>query len=434
MVAGAWATIVAGIVGSVAAMDAIRTDGMVANEPVVAATEWVALVLLVTGAWSSVRRPIAASGCALVATGIGVPILAGVPGVPAWATSMGIGFAPLMVAAAVMVAVEFAGVGRRTLRVLPWILAGAAAALIAASVAPIEEAPCLRRCPDVAVPLADLVGSSPAVAAGAAVSLISFVGAARAVSAHSNRFSGPAAGALVAVLLMAVAQGVRAAAWTHIGAWPWGAFALAAGAAVLGGTVLAERLGRIRVTAAVRRATERLRGGAVGRAIFPGLDGDGWLDAEGRPVADRGAFPTELVDDEGVVAMLAIGSRPRTVSAGELDPVDLLAIRNARMTATALAQVAWLEESQRAITAASRHERERIEHDLHDGAQQRLVSALLFLAVARRELADSEVLTDAESQIRIALERLRELSHGPGSRGSGSRGSGSHDGREGRST
>ncbi|UWS76998.1 sensor histidine kinase [Streptomyces noursei] len=61
-------------------------------------------------------------------------------------------------------------------------------------------------------------------------------------------------------------------------------------------------------------------------------------------------------------------------------------------------------------------ERRRIERDLHDGAQQRLVSLNVLLGLARLDAApDSPVaaqLATAQEQVTLAVEELRELSRG----------------------
>jgi signal transduction histidine kinase len=78
---------------------------------------------------------------------------------------------------------------------------------------------------------------------------------------------------------------------------------------------------------------------------------------------------------------------------------------------------AGLAESRIALLRAADSERHRIERDLHDGAQQRLVALLVRLRVAEEQLPQepgraAQVLTDAETELRIALDELRELAHG----------------------
>lgn len=76
-----------------------------------------------------------------------------------------------------------------------------------------------------------------------------------------------------------------------------------------------------------------------------------------------------------------------------------------------------LEESQTALLRAADSERHRIERDLHDGAQQRLIALLIRLRVAEEQLPQepgraAQVLSDAETELETALAELRELSHG----------------------
>jgi signal transduction histidine kinase len=78
---------------------------------------------------------------------------------------------------------------------------------------------------------------------------------------------------------------------------------------------------------------------------------------------------------------------------------------------------AGLEESRTALLRTANEERRRIERDLHDGAQQRLVALLIRLRVAEDQLPQepgraAQMLTDAETELGLALEELRELSHG----------------------
>src|SRR4051794_27864715 len=82
------------------------------------------------------------------------------------------------------------------------------------------------------------------------------------------------------------------------------------------------------------------------------------------------------------------------------------------------AQVVDLQTARSRIIAAADAERRRIERDLHDGAQQRLVSLALTLGLARRQ-ADSgdenalrESIALSEKEARLAIEELRELARG----------------------
>ncbi|MCW2648353.1 MAG: domain S-box [Pseudonocardiales bacterium] len=89
------------------------------------------------------------------------------------------------------------------------------------------------------------------------------------------------------------------------------------------------------------------------------------------------------------------------------------------LLATAIANAdskSELAASRRRIVAASDEARRRIERDLHDGTQQRLVTLLLRLAAVRKAAPAGEVLTAAlsrvETELASALDELREMSRG----------------------
>ena len=76
-----------------------------------------------------------------------------------------------------------------------------------------------------------------------------------------------------------------------------------------------------------------------------------------------------------------------------------------------------LSASRSRLLSASDNARRRLEHDLHDGAQLRLTWLALHLreavGVARREPEHvSALLEQAESELQLAIDELRELAHG----------------------
>ena len=95
-----------------------------------------------------------------------------------------------------------------------------------------------------------------------------------------------------------------------------------------------------------------------------------------------------------------------------------LAIEIARLRVELRRQLAEVEASRARIVAAANEERRRIERDLHDGAQQRLVSIGLALRHAQHELTAaspqraSETLEGAVAEIEVAIDELRELARG----------------------
>jgi signal transduction histidine kinase len=80
-------------------------------------------------------------------------------------------------------------------------------------------------------------------------------------------------------------------------------------------------------------------------------------------------------------------------------------------------RVTDLTESRAAVVDAADAERRRIERDLHDGAQQRLVSLAMNLGLARATLKDlpedaRAVLAEAHEEAKEALSELRNLVRG----------------------
>jgi len=80
-------------------------------------------------------------------------------------------------------------------------------------------------------------------------------------------------------------------------------------------------------------------------------------------------------------------------------------------------QVETLTESRDAIAAAAEAERVRIERDLHDGAQQRLVALAMNLGLAREKLqtdpaSASGYVTQAHEDAKAALSELRSIARG----------------------
>jgi signal transduction histidine kinase len=120
----------------------------------------------------------------------------------------------------------------------------------------------------------------------------------------------------------------------------------------------------------------------------------------GRPVALLAHRPG-LLDDPGLVE--------------EIDTAARLVLDNERLRAETSAQLEDLRASRTRIVERGDAERRRLERDLHDGAQQRLVSLMLSLRLARLGSGpdtDLAALEDAEAELRQALVELRELAHG----------------------
>jgi signal transduction histidine kinase len=102
----------------------------------------------------------------------------------------------------------------------------------------------------------------------------------------------------------------------------------------------------------------------------------------------------------------------------EVTAAARLALENERLQAEVRAQLEDLRSSRARIVEAGDAERTRLERDLHDGAQQRLVALSLSLRLLCTQLRPS---TDpavrarlglAEAELDGAISELRELAHG----------------------
>ena len=93
-----------------------------------------------------------------------------------------------------------------------------------------------------------------------------------------------------------------------------------------------------------------------------------------------------------------------------------LAIDNERLKANLRARVEELRVSRMRIVEAQDHARRRIERDLHDGAQQQLVSLSLDLRLLKSKLngneAAAETVDALSEKLATALAELRELARG----------------------
>ena len=138
------------------------------------------------------------------------------------------------------------------------------------------------------------------------------------------------------------------------------------------------------------------------------------VDARGIPAKPApGQQRTSLIRERHVVAVLghAPGLLDDEQLVEEVTAASRLALENERLQAEVRARVEELRASRARIVGAGDAERKRLERDLHDGAQQRLVGLALSLRLLCSRLAIPE-LERAEAELRLAVEELRELAHG----------------------
>jgi signal transduction histidine kinase len=138
------------------------------------------------------------------------------------------------------------------------------------------------------------------------------------------------------------------------------------------------------------------------------------VDARGIPAKPApGQQRTSLIRERNVVAVLghAPGLLDDEQLVDEVTTASRLALENERLQAEVRARVEELRASRARIVEAGDAERKRLERDLHDGAQQRLVGLALSLRLLCSRLAIPE-LERAEAELRLAVDELRELAHG----------------------
>ncbi|WP_062466309.1 sensor histidine kinase [Demequina maris] len=137
----------------------------------------------------------------------------------------------------------------------------------------------------------------------------------------------------------------------------------------------------------------------------------GYVDSAGRPVLPSagGRAVTEVRGGAAVMAVLGHDPGVDPYRVRRLAEVLGLELDHRRLTAVAVAQLEELRRSGLRIVEAGDAERQRLERDLHDGAQQSLVMLLLRLGMHGGE---SPALRRAERHVREAVEELREIAHG----------------------
>jgi len=168
---------------------------------------------------------------------------------------------------------------------------------------------------------------------------------------------------------------------------------------------------------------ENAFGAALGdpslRVLYP-LAGGRLVDRQGRvSTPPDGMTVTRLVRDGTDVAVMAhrAGLLEADGVVEEITRTARLALENERLGAEAQARLIDLRASRLRVVASADAERRRLERDLHDGAQQKIVSFALGLQLARLQddSADSQTLSrldDARSEMVAALAELRDLAHG----------------------
>jgi signal transduction histidine kinase len=149
----------------------------------------------------------------------------------------------------------------------------------------------------------------------------------------------------------------------------------------------------------------------------------GYADAAGRAVLvppvtrDRACAPIER-DGRDVAAIVydaSVDDDPEMLEA--VRAAATMAMDNERLMAESEARLAEVQASRQRIVEAGDTERRRLERDLHDGAQQRLVALSLQLRMIRSDIRRDpdqaeQLAASASDELAHSLHELRELARG----------------------
>jgi signal transduction histidine kinase len=157
---------------------------------------------------------------------------------------------------------------------------------------------------------------------------------------------------------------------------------------------------------------------------FPAPTGEGFVDPDGQQI-DLPQTPATVGGGRGVarleragetLAVLVYDPAIEREDPGRVEAVGSmarLALENERLAAQVRAQLEEVRASRTRIVEAADAERRRIERDLHDGAQQRLVALAMRLDQAREGSAGAAALIDATTaELLTAVKEVRDLARG----------------------
>ncbi|MEV6925674.1 histidine kinase [Dactylosporangium sp. NPDC051485] len=144
------------------------------------------------------------------------------------------------------------------------------------------------------------------------------------------------------------------------------------------------------------------------------------LDTAGRPVepdlAPSGrSAPVRLGGNE--IGVVAAGGGASRELLREVASASSLLVEVVRLRAELASALGAVEASRARLLTAGYEERRRLERDLHDGAQQRLVALGMRLRLAQRHLDDGTVdvdglLDQSVAELGDAVTELRQIAHG----------------------
>jgi signal transduction histidine kinase len=204
--------------------------------------------------------------------------------------------------------------------------------------------------------------------------------------------------------------------------------------AFLAGVLRSRVAGASAVSEVVARLGDpNVRRGGISQALADALDGTslelvyrcadgGYVDETGRRVApspdgsDRAFAPLETGDEPSVMLTYDPTREDERELVHAVVAAATLSLENERLAADLRAKVEEVSASRVRIVESGDAARRRLERDLHDGAQQRLVSLALNLRMLGARIdGDPEAerqLDAARHELDQALDELRELARG----------------------
>jgi len=174
----------------------------------------------------------------------------------------------------------------------------------------------------------------------------------------------------------------------------------------------------------LRASLARALGDRSVRVLYPLEGQDRWVDADGRPTplpgpgGGRQARTATVVERDGqpLAALIHDPALDQGLVHAAAAPAGM-AIVNERLQAEVRAQLEEVRASRQRIVEAADAERRRVERNLHDGAQQRMATLALSLAMLRDRIGSGDPsaaasLDQASAELRQAIAELRELARG----------------------
>ena len=143
----------------------------------------------------------------------------------------------------------------------------------------------------------------------------------------------------------------------------------------------------------------------------------GLVAADGSTLPDHGVPQVPVRAGGKEIGALVGGTVASPELLAELADASALLVEIVRLRIELRQALGEVESSRARLLQAGYEERRRLERDLHDGAQQRLVSLGMALRLAQRHLDDPEldvdgVLDASVAELATAVAELRQIAHG----------------------